>query len=67
MILFEEADMATLTPATETELRGIAREEYTKVRVGRPHMPHPDSDEGQRKIDRLFDIIAEPFRAGYSR
>lgn len=59
--------MATLSPTTELELRGIAREQYAKVRVGRPHMPHPDSDEGQRKIDRLFDIIAKPFRDGYSR
>jgi hypothetical protein len=51
----------------EAQLRQIAREEYAKVRIGRPHMPDPDSDEGQRKIDRLFDIIAEPIRKGYLR
>lgn len=47
---------------TETELRELARETYKKVCIGRPHMPHPDTDEGQRKIDRLFDIVAKPFR-----
>lgn len=41
------------------ELRKIARETYVKTRIGRPHMPRPDSVEGQRKIDRLFDIIAK--------
>lgn len=44
------------------ELRQIARDTYKKARINRPHMPDPDSDEGQRKIDRLFDIIAQPFR-----
>lgn len=46
----------------ESELRTIARETYIKTRIGLPHMPDPDTDEGQRKIDRLFDIIATPFR-----
>jgi hypothetical protein len=56
-----------MTPKQEAELHQIAREEYVKVCVGRPHMPDPDSDEGQRKIDRLFDIISEPIRNGYQR
>lgn len=46
----------------ETELRELARDTYKKARIGRPHMPDPDTDEGQRKIDRVFDIIAKPFR-----
>lgn len=46
----------------EAELRAIARETYKTTMIGRPHMPDPDSDEGQRKIDRLFDIISKPFR-----
>lgn len=46
-----------MTPDQEAELRVIARETYKKACIGRPHMPHPDSDEGQRKIDRLFDIV----------
>lgn len=45
----------------EAELRKLARDTYIKTRTGRGHMPHPDSDEGQRKIDRLFDIIQKPF------
>lgn len=45
----------------ETELHKIARETYVKTRIGRPHMPSPDSVEGQRKIDRLFDIFAKTF------
>lgn len=45
-----------MTAEQETEMRALARETYKKVCVGRPHMPHPDSDEGQRKIDRLYDI-----------
>lgn len=52
-----------MTPDVESELRTIARETYNKTRMGRPHMPDPDTDEGQRKIDRLFDIIAKPFRS----
>lgn len=50
-----------MTPELQTELRQMARDTYKKVRLGKPHMPDPDSDEGQRKIDRLFDIIAKPF------
>lgn len=42
----------------ETEIRALARDSYNKLRIDRPHMPHPDSDEGQRKIDRLFDIMS---------
>jgi hypothetical protein len=57
----------SMTPQQESELRQIAREEYIKVSIGRSHMPDPDSDEGQRKIDRLFDVIAEPFRKGAVR
>jgi hypothetical protein len=51
----------------ENELRTIARESYVKLRINRGHMPDPDSDDGQRRIDRLFDIIAEPFRKGELR
>jgi hypothetical protein len=45
-----------ITSEQDTELRSIARDTYKKVCIGRPHMPHPDSDEGQRKIERLYDI-----------
>jgi len=41
----------------DRELRELARGTYKKVCIGRPHMPHPDSDEGRRKIDRLYDIL----------
>ena len=41
----------------DAEMHLIARETYERCRIGRPHMPHPDSDEGQRKIDRLYDIM----------
>jgi hypothetical protein len=51
-----------MTPKQADELHQIARAEYIKVCVGRPHMPDPDSDEGQRKIDRLFDILCIPFK-----
>ena len=43
---------------TTAELHKLARETYIKIRIGRPHMPDPDSHEGQRKIDRLFDIMS---------
>lgn len=39
------------------ELRSLARETYIKTRINRPHMPGPDTDDGQRRIDRLFDIF----------
>lgn len=39
------------------ELHLLARETYDRVRIGRPHMPAADSDEGQRKIDRLYSIM----------
>lgn len=51
-----------MTKEQETELHKIARETYVKARIGRPHMPTPDSVDGQRKIDRLFDILARQFQ-----
>lgn len=51
-----------MTQEQESDFRKLARETYNKTRIGRPHMPDPDSDEGQRKIDRLFDIIVKSFR-----
>lgn len=51
-----------LDAETEAELRDLALTEYRKICIGRPHMPPPDHPEGQRKIDRLFDIISRPFR-----
>lgn len=50
-----------MTPEQTTELRAIARETYKNTMIGRPHMPDPDSDEGQRKIDRLFDILCQTY------
>ncbi len=46
----------------EGELREMARDAYNRTRIGHPDMPHPDSEDGQRKIERLFDIISKPFR-----
>jgi hypothetical protein len=51
-----------VTPEQEAELRTIARDTYKKARIRRPHLPDPDSDEGQRKIERLFDITAKHLR-----
>lgn len=51
-----------MTPEQETELRALARDTYTKTMIGRRHMPDPDSDEGQRKIDRLYDILAKALK-----
>jgi hypothetical protein len=47
----------------EAECRHLARETYKKTRIGRSYMPDPDSDEGQRKIDRLYDIIVSHVRS----
>ena len=46
----------------DSELRQLARDAYCLTRRSHPHMPAPDSAEGQRKIDRLFDIISQPFK-----
>lgn len=46
-----------ITAEQDTELHTLARETYDRVRLARPHMPHPDTGEGQRKIDRLYDIM----------
>lgn len=51
-----------MTPEQETELRKIARETYSKTRAAHPRMPDPDTEAGQMKLERLFDIIAKPFR-----
>ena len=47
-----------MTNEQAAELRALARETYTKTRINRPHMPGPNTDDGQRRIDRLFDIMA---------
>jgi hypothetical protein len=49
--------MSDAPKTTEAEVRLLARVSYCKLRETRPHMPHPDYSEGQRKIDRLFDIL----------
>lgn len=51
-----------MTENQEVELRTLARETYIKTRINRSHMPDPDTDDGQRRIDRLFDIMAQAFR-----
>lgn len=51
-----------MSPEQDEEMHLIARETYERVRIGRPHMPHPDTDEGQRKIDRLYDIMRAALR-----
>ncbi|MBC7906893.1 MAG: hypothetical protein H7Y60_09130 [Rhodospirillaceae bacterium] len=51
-----------ISPEAEAELRKIALDSYRKLRIGRPHIPHPDTPEGQQKLDRLFGIISAPFR-----
>lgn len=56
-----------MTAEQDAELRRIARETYNKVCIGRPHMPHPDSDEGQRKIDRLYDICRSALPGGMGK
>lgn len=38
-------------------IRALALETYRKAMIGRPHMPDPGTPEGQRKIDRLEDIM----------
>lgn len=43
-------------------LRSLARESYGKMRMSNPYLPHADSDEGQRKIDRLYGILCIPFK-----
>lgn len=53
-----------MTKEQEADLRALARETYKKACIGRPHMPHPDSDEGQRKIDRLYDIARKHLANG---
>jgi hypothetical protein len=53
-----------MTHEQKTELRTIARDTYIKTRINRPHMPDPDTDDGQRRIDRLFDIMAGAMREG---
>lgn len=51
-----------LTKDTLAEVRKLARETYNKTRAAHPHMPHPDTEAGQMKLERLFDILAKPFR-----
>lgn len=46
-----------ITAEQDAEMHLLARETYERVRIGRPHMPLADTDEGQRKIDRLYDIM----------
>lgn len=41
----------------DAEMHLLARETYERLRIGRPHLPLADADEGQRKIDRLYDIM----------
>jgi hypothetical protein len=56
--------MTRISYEQNAELHLIARETYDRVRIGRPHMPLADSDEGQRKIDRLYAIMRAALTAG---